>query len=193
MSAKLLSKHVAILAADGFEEVELTKPKEALEDAGAKVSVVSLKAGEIQGMNHADKGEKVAVDLTLNSADPDDFDALMLPGGLMNPDALRMEPAALDFVRAFFEAGKPVAAICHGPQILISADLVKGRRLTSWPAIQADVRNAGGHWVDAEVLVDNGLVTSRKPDDIPAFNEKMIEEFAEGIHARQRELTMHGG
>jgi protease I len=192
MSAKLLNKHVAILATDGFEEVELTKPKEALEDAGAHVSVISIRSGEIQGMQHADKGVKVAVDLTLDSANAEEFDALMLPGGLMNPDELRMDKKALEFVKAFFLAGKPVAAICHGPQVLISAGLVKGRRLTSWPAIQVDVQNAGGHWVDAEVLVDNGLITSRKPDDIPAFNEKMIEEFAEGVHAKQRELSVHG-
>lgn len=191
MSAKLLNKHVAILATDGFEQAELTEPKKALEDAGAHVSVVSLKAGEIQGMKHADKGDKVHVDLTLDKANPDDFDALMLPGGLINPDALRQEPKALDFVKTFFMAGKPAAVICHGPQILISADLVKGRKLTSWPAIQADVRNAGGQWVDQEVVVDHGLVTSRKPDDIPAFNKKMIEEFAEGIHAEQRELATH--
>jgi len=192
MSARLLNKHVAILAADGFEQVELTGPKEALEEAGAHVSVVSLNSGEIQGMNHLEKGDKIPVDVTLDQANPDDFDALMLPGGLANPDTLRTVPEALDFVRAFFHAGKPVAAICHGPQILISADLLKGRKLTSWPAIQVDVRHAGAQWVNAEVVVDNGLVTSRKPDDIPAFNKKMIEEFAEGIHAKQRELATHG-
>ena len=191
MSAKLLNKHVAILAADGFEQVELTGPKEALEEAGAHVSVVSLKPGEIQGMKHAEKGDNVHVDITLDKANPDDFDALMLPGGLINPDTLRQVPEALDFVRTFFHAGKPAAVICHGPQILISANLVKGRKLTSWPAIQDDVRNAGGQWVDDEVVVDNGLVTSRKPDDIPAFNKKMIEEFAEGAHAKQRELATH--
>lgn len=191
MSAKLLNKHVAILAADGFEQVELTEPKQALEDAGAHVSVVSLEPGEILGMKHLDKGDKVSVDITLDKANPDDFDALMLPGGLANPDTLRMTPKALDFVRAFFHAGKPVAAICHAPQILVSANLLKGRKLTSWPAVQADVRNAGAQWIDQEVVVDNGLVTSRKPDDIPAFNKKMIEEFAEGVHANQRELTTH--
>ena len=133
----------------------------------------------------------MSVDITLDKANPDDFDALMLPGGLANPDTLRMTPEALDFVRAFFHAGKPVAAICHGPQILISANLLTGRKLTSWPAIQADVRNAGAQWINAEVVTDSGLVTSRKPDDIPAFNKKMIEEFAEGIHAKQRELATH--
>jgi protease I len=186
MADKLSGKKVAILAADGFEEVELTKPKKALEDAGAKTSVVSIKSGKIQGMNHADKGETVAVDLTLDDAKPQDFDALMIPGGLMNPDTVRSTPEALEFVRHFFDKGKPVAAICHAPWVLIDAGLVRGRTLTSWPAIETDVRNAGGNWVDREVVVDNGLVTSRKPDDIPAFNEKMIEEFGEGRHAPSR-------
>jgi protease I len=183
MADKLAGKKVAILAADGFEEVELTKPKKALDDAGAQTSVVSIKPGKIQGMNHADKGETVAVDLTLRDAKPQDFDALMIPGGLMNPDALRSTEEALEFVRHFFREGKPVAAICHAPWVLIDAEVVRGRTLTSWPAIKTDVRNAGGNWVDEEVVVDNGLVTSRKPDDIPAFNEKMIEEFCEGRHA----------
>src|SRR3954467_4087803 len=183
MSQELTGKRVAILAADGFEEVELTKPKKALEEAGAKTSVVSIKSGKIQGMNHADKGEKIAVDLTLDDAKPEQFDALMIPGGLMNPDTLRSTAEALEFVRHFFEEGKPVAAICHGPWVLIDAGVVRGRTLTSWPAIKTDLRNAGANWVDKEVVVDNGLVTSRKPDDIPAFNRKMIEEFREGRHA----------
>lgn len=183
MAQKLSGKKVAILAADGFEEVELTKPKKALEDAGARTTVVSLKPGEIQGMNHADKGEKVPVDQTLAEAKPQAFDALMIPGGLMNPDALRSTEEALEFVRHFFREGKSVAAICHAPWVLIDAGVVRGRTLTSWPAIKTDVRNAGGNWVNHEVVVDNGLVTSRKPDDIPAFNEKMIEEFSEGRHA----------
>jgi protease I len=182
MAGTLSGKKVAILAADGFEEVELTKPKKALDDAGAKTTVVSLKSGKIQGMKHADKGETVAVDRTLAEAKPEDFDALMIPGGLMNPDALRSAEEALEFVRHFFREGKPVAAICHAPWVLIDAGVVRGRTLTSWPAIKSDVRNAGGNWVDQEVVVDNGLVTSRKPDDIPAFNEKMIEEFSEGRH-----------
>jgi deglycase len=182
MADKLSGKKVAMLAADGFEEVELTKPKKALDDAGAKTTVVSLKSGKIQGMNHADKGEMVAVDQTLAEAKPQDFDALMIPGGLMNPDALRSNERALEFVRHFFREGKPVAAICHAPWVLIDAGVVRGRTLTSWPAIKSDVRNAGGHWVDQEVVVDNGLVTSRKPDDIPVFNRKMIEEFGEGRH-----------
>jgi len=182
MAGKLEGKKVAVLAADGFEEVELTKPKKALEDAGARTSVVSIKAGKSQGMNHADKGETVPVDLTLDKAKPEDFDSLMIPGGLMNPDTLRSTPAALEFTKHFFREGKPVAAICHAPWVLIDAGVVRGRTLTSWPAIKTDVRNAGGNWVDEEVVVDNGLVTSRKPDDIPAFNEKMIEEFCEGRH-----------
>jgi len=183
MANELFGKTVAILAADGFEEVELTKPREALEEAGAKTTIVSINSGKIQGMNHADKGETVPVDITLSEAKPNDFDALMIPGGLMNPDALRSSDEALEFVRHFFRVGKPVAAICHAPWVLIDAGVVRGRTLTSWPAIKTDVRNAGGNWVDADVVVDNGLVTSRKPDDIPAFNEKMIEEFCEGRHA----------
>jgi len=182
MADKLSGKKVAILAADGFEEVELTKPRKALDDAGAKTSVVSIKSGEIQGMNHADKGETVAVDLTLAEAKPQEFDALLIPGGLMNPDTLRSTDEALEFVRHFFRQGKPVAAICHAPWVLIDAEVVSGRTITSWPAIKTDVRNAGATWVDQDVVVDNGLVTSRKPDDIPAFNEKMIEEFGEGRH-----------
>jgi protease I len=182
MSNELEGKKVAILVADGFEQVEMTKPRAALDDAGAETTIVSVKSGEIQGMNHADKGDKFKVDMTLDDARPEDFDALMIPGGLINPDTLRSTPEALEFTRHFFEEGKPVAAICHGPWVLIDADVVKGRTLTSWPAIKTDVRNAGGNWVDKEVVVDNGLVTSRKPDDIPAFNRKMIEEFCEGRH-----------
>lgn len=185
MSHQLKGKKVAILAADYFEQVELTKPRDALEEAGAEVKIVSPKSGQIQGMNHADKGDKVDVDLTLDEADPDDFDALMIPGGTMNPDTLRSTPAALEFTRHFFQAGKPAAVICHGPWVLADAGLARGRKLTSWPAIQMDLKNAGAEWVDEEVVVDNGLVTSRKPDDIPAFNRKMIEEFAEGKHSQQ--------
>ena len=184
---KLDGKAVAILVADGFEQVEMTKPREALHEAGATTMIVSPKSGQIQGMNHADKGDKFPVDLALADAKAEDFDALLLPGGLMNPDELRSTPAALEFTRHFFTEGKPVAAICHAPWILVDAELVRGRTLTSWPAIQTDVKNAGGHWVDEEVVVDQGLVTSRKPDDIPAFNRKMIEEFAEGRHEQQAE------
>jgi protease I len=184
MTRKLDGKKVAILVADGFEQVEMTKPRQALHEAGAETKIVSLKPGKIQGMNHAEKGDKFDVDLAVKDARPSDFDALMIPGGLFNPDALRSDQNALEFARHFFREHKPVAAICHGPQLLISADLVRGRKMTSWPAIQADMRNAGAKWVDEEVVVDNGLVSSRKPDDIPAFNRKMIEEFAEGRHQR---------
>jgi protease I len=183
MSTPLNHLSVAILATDGFEQAELEQPMHALRDAGARVSIVSPRAGKIQGMNHADKGDQFEVDLPLDRARAEDFDALLLPGGLMNPDELRSTPAAVDFVREFGAAGKPIAAICHGPWVLIEAGLVRGRRLTSWPAIQTDIKNAGGEWIDAEVVVDNGLVTSRKPDDIPAFNVKMIEEFGEGRQA----------
>ena len=182
MAGKLDGKKVAILVADGFEQVEMTNPREALDAAGAETKIVSLKSGQIQGMNHMEKGDKFDVDLTLDDARPEEFDALMIPGGLYNPDALRSNEDALEFARQFFKAGKPVAAICHGPQVLISADLVRGRKMTSWPAIKVDMRNAGARWVDEEVVVDNGLVSSRKPDDIPAFNNKMIEEFGEGRH-----------
>ncbi len=186
---KLDGKKVAILVASGFEQVEMTKPRAALQEAGAKTTIVSPKSGQIQGMNHADKGDQFEVDLTLDQARPEDFDALLIPGGLMNPDELRSTPAALKFTQHFFREGKPVAAICHGPWVLIDAEVVRGRKLTSWPAIQTDVKNAGGNWVDEEVVVDQGLVTSRKPDDIPAFNRKMIEEFAEGRHKPQAEKT----
>ncbi len=182
MDKKLAGKKVAILATDGFEQVELTKPREALDEAGAETKIVSIKSGKIQGVNHDEKGDKFDVDLTLGEARAEDFDALLIPGGLMNPDAMRQEESAIAFVRGFFDAGKPVAVICHGAQVLINADLVRGRTMTSWPALQIDMKNAGAHWVDEEVVVDNGLVSSRKPDDIPAFNEKMIEEFAEGKH-----------
>jgi protease I len=183
MNTSLNQKRVAILATDGFEQSELQGPLNALREAGATVSIVSPKKDKIQGMNHADKGDKFDVDVPLAEAKADDFDALVLPGGLMNPDELRSTPAAVAFVRSFGEAGKPIGAICHGPWVLIEAGLVRGRRLTSWPAIQSDIKNAGGNWVDEEVVVDNGLVTSRKPDDIPAFSAKVIEEIGEGRHA----------
>ncbi len=173
---------MAILVADGFEQVEMTKPREALNEAGAETKIVSPASGQIQGMNHADKGDKFDVDIPLEKARAEDFDALLIPGGLMNPDQLRSTEEALEFVRHFFESGKPVAAICHAPWVLIDAGVVRGRTMTSWPAIKTDLRNAGANWVDKEVAVDNGLVTSRKPDDIPAFNEKMVEEFGEGKH-----------
>lgn len=183
MSAILASKRVAILATDGFEQSELEEPLLALERAGADVAIVSPKSGRIQGMIHLEKGEEFDVDISLENAHAEDFDALVLPGGLANPDTLRSTEEAVDFVREFADAGKPIAAICHGPWVLIEAGIVNGRRLTSWPAIQSDIRNAGGEWVDEEVVVDNGLVTSRKPDDLKAFSKKVIEEIAEGYHA----------
>jgi len=183
MDKTLVGKKVAILVADGFEQVEMTKPREALKEAGAETKIVSPSSEKIQGMHHAEKGDKFDVDIELKYAQPEEFDALMIPGGLMNPDQLRSTPEALEFTRHFFDNGKPVAAICHGPWVLIDAGVVRGRTVTSWPAIQTDLRNAGANWVDQEVVVDNGLVTSRKPDDIPAFNRKMIEEFCEGKHS----------
>ena len=188
---KLQGKKVAILAADMFEQVELAKPKQALEDEGAETQVVSLKPGEIQGFNHYDKADKIKVDKTVEEVSADEYDALMLPGGVGNPDTLRMDENAVQFVRSFFEQGKPVAAICHAPWTLVEAGVVNGRKVTSWPSLQTDIRNAGGNWVDEEVVVDSGLVTSRKPDDIPAFNNKMIEEFCEGKHEEQREKVLH--
>jgi protease I len=174
---------VAILAAEGFEQSELLEPRKALQEAGADTRVVSPAKGEVQGWKHFDKGEKVRVDVPLDQANPEDFDALLLPGGVANPDQLRTMPKAVAFVRSFFDAGKPVAAICHAPWTLIDAGAVKGRTMTSWPSLKTDLSNAGAKWVDQEVVTDNGLVTSRKPADIPAFNRKMIEEFAEGRHA----------
>jgi protease I len=186
MAKTLEGKKVAILATDGFEQAELLEPREALEDNGATTQVISPKEGKIKGWDETDWGKEVKVDLALGSANAADFDALLLPGGVMNPDKLRMIPEAVQFVRAFFQAGKPVAAICHGPWMLLEAGALKGRTVTSWPSLQTDIRNAGGTWVDREVVVDNGVVTSRKPADIPAFNEKMIEEFAEGRHVTAR-------
>jgi protease I len=179
----LTGKKVAILVADGFEQVEMTEPRRALEDAGARTSIVSPAQGCVQGWKHFDKADQFPVDVKLDDADPQEFDALLMPGGVANPDQLRMIPEAVDFVREFFEAGKPVAAICHGLWPLIDAGVVGGRTVTSWPSLKTDLSNAGARWVDQEVVTDNGLVTSRKPDDIPAFNRKMIEEFAEGRHA----------
>lgn len=180
----LTGKKVAILVADGFEQVELDKPREALDKAGAKTTVISPAKGKAKGMNHDKPSDGVTVDVPLEKANANDYDALMLPGGVLNPDTLRQEEKAVEFVRAFFDAGKPVAAICHGPQLLIEADVVRGRKLTSYPSVKTDLKNAGAEWVDQQVVVDNGLVTSRKPDDIPYFNAKMVEEFAEGVHAK---------
>ena len=186
---KLKGKKVAIIAADMVERVELVEPRKALEEAGATTELLSIKPGTIDAFDHFDKAEKIKVDRLVEEADASEYDALMIPGGVGNPDQLRGDENAVAFVRDFFEAGKPVAAICHAPWVLVEAGVVRGRTLTSWPTLETDIRNAGGDWVDQKVVVDRGLVTSRKPDDIPAFNEKMIEEFAEGVHAEQREAA----
>jgi protease I len=183
-SDRLQGRRVAVLATDGFEQVELETPVQALRDAGARVEVVSPKGGEIQGFNHFEKGRMTRVDRRLADADDGNYDALVLPGGVINPDQLRLVPEAIEFIRAFAEAGKPIAAICHGPWTLINAEAVEGRRMTSWPSLKVDLRNAGAEWVDEEVVVDRGLVTSRNPGDLPAFCSRMIEEFGEGRHDR---------
>jgi protease I len=192
MAASLKGKKVAIIAADMVERVELVEPRKALEDAGATTELISMERGEIEAFDHFDKSDKQKVDKAIDSADPSDYDALMIPGGVGNPDLMRGDKRMVAFTRAFFDEGKPVAAICHGPWMLVEADAVRGRKVTSWPTLQTDIRNAGGDWVDEKVVVDSGLVTSRKPDDIPAFNSKMIEEFAEGVHSEQREKTQVG-
>jgi protease I len=179
---KLQGKKVAILAADMFERVELEEPRKALEDAGATTEVISIKDGEIQGFDHFDPSKKVKVEKTVEEVSVGEYDALLVPGGVGNPDLLRGDENAVDFVREFAESKKPMAVICHGPWVLVEAGVVRGRTLTSWPSLQTDIRNAGGNWVDEEVVVDDGIVTSRNPDDIPAFNRKMIEEFSEGSH-----------
>ena len=186
---KLKGKKIAIIAADMVERVELVEPRKALEEAGAKTELLSIKPGKIDAFDHLDRAEQIKVDRLVEEADASDYDALMVPGGVGNPDQLRGDENVVSFVRDFFDAGKPVAAICHAPWVLVEAGVVRDRTLTSWPTLRTDIRNAGGNWVDKEVVVDSGLVTSRKPDDIPAFNEKMIEEFAEGVHGEQREKT----
>jgi protease I len=178
-------KRVAFLATDGVEQIELTEPWKAVEQAGGEVELVALDDGEIQGFEHLDKGDTFSVDRVVSAADAADYDALVLPGGVANPDRLRMDEDAVGFVTGFFEEGKPVAVICHGPWTLVEGDLVRGRKLTSWPSLKTDIANAGGDWMDEEVVVDGGLVSSRKPDDLPAFCEKLVEEFAEGRHERQ--------
>jgi protease I len=178
MPGKLNGKKVAFLATDMFEQVELTEPWKAVEDAGGQPELVSLEAGEIQGFEHYDKAGSFRVDRTVEEARAEDYDALVLPGGVGNPDRLRTDENAVAFVRAFFDQGKPVAAICHGPWTLVEAGVVRGRTLTSWPSLQTDIRNAGGTWVDEQVVVDRGLVSSRNPDDLPAFCAKILEEFA---------------
>jgi protease I len=182
--AKLDGKRVAILVADGFEQVEMVAPRKALQEAGAETMIVSPADDEVQGWNHYDKADRFQVDVPLEQADVQDFDALLLPGGVANPDQLRMNPKAVDFARRFVESGKPIGVICHGPWTLIEAGAVKGRKMTSWPSLKSDLQNAGADWVDQEVVVDRGLVSSRNPGDIPAFNRKVIEEFAEGLHGK---------
>jgi protease I len=185
MAKDITGKRVAVLVDHGFEQVELEKPLEALRAAGAETIIVSPQDGKVKGWQHTDWGDEFDVDMNLDRANADDFDALVLPGGQMNPDNLRLNARAVSFARAFFDAGKPVAAICHGPWLLVEADVVRGRRVTSWPSIRTDLRNAGAEWVDEAVVVDSGLVTSRKPEDLPQFNRKMVEEIAEGVHAGQ--------
>ena len=182
MPNELSGKKIAILVDNGFEEAEMTEPRKALEEAGAGTDLISPEEKEVRSFDHDDPSDSYPVDVTLNEATPDDYDALLLPGGVANPDKLRMNLQAVQFVKAFLDAGKPIASICHGPWTLIEAGAVRGRTMTSWPSLQTDLRNAGANWVDREVVVDRGLVTSRKPADIPSFNKKMIEEFREGKH-----------
>ncbi|QDA60497.1 type 1 glutamine amidotransferase domain-containing protein [Hymenobacter jejuensis] len=182
-SDKLKGKKIAIVATDGFEQVELTKPKKFLEDEGAEVDVISLKSGSIKGWDQTDWGDKVDVDKVITDVKASDYDALVLPGGQINPDKLRINKDVVNFATEFMRSGKVVAAICHGPWTLIETGLVEGKKMTSWPSLQTDLRNAGAHWEDSEVVVDKGLITSRKPEDIPAFNKKIVEEILEGSHA----------
>jgi protease I len=191
MANELNGHKVAVIATDMVEQVELTEPWKALENAGADVELISVKSGKIQGFNHYDKADTFKVDRKIDEVQPDEYDGLLLPGGVGNPDTLRMNEKVVRFVREFVGSGKPTAVICHGPWTLVEADVVRGRTLTSWPSVKTDIKNAGGNWVDKEVVVDNGLVTSRKPDDLPAFCSKMIEEFEEGRH-RQPE-RVHAG
>ena len=185
MTEDLTNKKVAILVTDGFEQVEMTQPKQALESAGAQTHIISPKSDRVQGWNHYDKGDFSPVDVPLDQVNPADYDALLLPGGVANPDQLRTNAKAIKFIKSFFDTMKPVAVICHGPWTLIEADVVRGRRLTSWPSLKTDLQNAGAQWVDQEVVVDSNLVSSRKPEDIPAFNREMIELFSHAGQVRQ--------
>jgi len=190
MSDRLQGKKIAFLTAnEGVEQIELTEPLKAVREAGAEAELLAPEAGQVQAFNHLDKGDTFDADRVVGDADAGEYDGLVLPGGVANPDQLRSKPEALEFVRQFFEAGKPVGVICHGPWTLIDAGVVEGRTITSWPSLQTDLRNAGAKWVDEEVHVDQGLVSSRKPDDLEAFNAKIVEEFAEGVHEGQREKT----
>jgi protease I len=192
MAGRLEGKRIAFLATDGVEQVELTEPWKAVQNAGGQPELISIHGGEIQGMNHMDKADTFKVDRTVDQADASSYDALVLPGGVANPDFLRVDENAVRFARSFFDQSKPVASICHGPWTLVEADVVRGRTVTSWPSLRTDIRNAGGTWVDEEVHVDEGLVTSRKPDDLPAFCAKLVEEFEEGRHAGQRQSVGAG-
>jgi protease I len=185
MANELDGKHVAFLFTEGVEQVELTEPLKAVREAGADVDLVSLEEGEVQMFNHLDKADTIEADKAVGSVNASDYDGLVIPGGVANPDALRTDEDAVQFVRDFFEQGKPVGIICHGPWLLVEADVARGRQVTSWPSLQTDLRNAGAEWVDEEVVVDNGLVTSRNPDDVPAFCAKVVEEIAEGRHEKQ--------
>ena len=189
MANELEGKKIAFLAADGVEQVELTEPWKAVEEAGGEPELLSIASGEIQAFNHLDHGDTFSVDREVAQADAADYDGLVLPGGVANPDFLRGDKKAVGFVRGFFDQGKPVGVICHGPWTIVEAGVVKGRTITSWPTLRTDIQNAGGNWVDEEVVVDAGLVSSRKPDDLPAFCAKIVEEFAEGEHAEQAEKT----
>jgi protease I len=190
MAQALNGKKIAFLVAnEGVEQVELTEPWKAVEKAGGDPDLISIEAGQVQAFNHLDKADKFDVDRTVDEVDGSEYDALVLPGGVANPDFLRMNEQAVSFARSFFEAGKPVGVICHGPWTLVEADVVRGRRLASWPSLKTDIRNAGGEWVDEQVVTDHGLVSSRNPDDLPAFCSKIVEEFAEGVHEEQRAAT----
>ncbi len=182
MADELNGKKIAIIAAEGVEEVELTKPREAVTEAGAETELLSIEEGEIQSLNHIDKSETYPVDKLVSDASVDDYDGVILPGGVLNPDNLRQDESVISFLQDFFKTGKPVGVICHGPWTLVEADLVRDRKITSWPSVRTDIENAGGNWVDEEVVVDEGLVSSRNPDDLPAFCAKIVEEFAEGAH-----------
>jgi protease I len=189
MPNELQGKKIAFLATDGVEQIELTEPWKAVQQAGATPELISIKEGEIQGVHHMDKADTFRVDRLAKDADPDDYAGIVQPGGVANPDFLRNDEDAVRFFRAFFDAGKPAGVICHGPWMLVEADVARGRTVTSWPSLKTDLRNAGATWLDGECVVDRGLVTSRKPDDLPAFCAKIVEEFAEGVHAVRRRAS----